>query len=67
MTGGLKSGATLRLEAESRPRSPAAQLADYAELRQLLDATKPRSLWRRLRDAWAGMVAGWRGEAWWRE
>lgn len=26
-----------------------------------------RSLWRRLRDAWAGMVAGWRGEAWWQE
>lgn len=22
----------------------------------------PRSVWARLRDAWAGMVAGWKGE-----
>lgn len=48
----------------AQPTTPAGRLAYEAELRQMLaDAeARPRSLWRRLSDAWAGFVAGWRGE-----
>ncbi len=44
------------------PTTPAGRLAYEAELRQMLADAKPRTLLARVRDAWAGMVAGWRGE-----
>ncbi len=68
---GLASGAALRLEGvdqhgrprvEALPMTPAGRLAYETELRQMLAEAKPRTLLTRLRDAWAGMVAGWRGE-----
>lgn len=47
--------------------TPAGQMEALKDLTMLLADAKPRSLWQRLRGAWDGMVAGWRGEAWWQE